>query len=233
MQHLLKRLFQLWIHEMHSRLVPFVATASAAWLGVCLLLLFGLANLAEEVMEQEAFAFDTAVLLGIHQFSSPVLDRVMLAITRLGDPSVMVPLTCIGFIGLWWRWYWRIAAIFAINCVGGAVLSTGLKLFFSKPRPQLWPQLITETSYSFPSGHALGAMVLYGFSAFLLAQRFAAQKWWIYKIAVLLIGSIGFSRLYLGVHWPTDVLAGYSTGFLWISVCIGLFQLATKRRSGA
>lgn len=232
MQETLKKLARLWIHEVHPRLMSFVATAEFVWLGVCLLLLFGLANLAEEVLEQEAFAFDEAVLLWINQFTNPVLDQVMLTVTRLGDPYIVVPLTCIGFFWFWWQWRWRVAVIFGVNCLGGAVLSNGLKLFFSKSRPELWAQLITETSYSFPSGHALGSMVLYGFSAFLLAQKFAAYKRLIYGLAILLISSIGFSRIYLGVHWPTDVLAGYAIGFLWISVSIGLVQLVTRRSRG-
>lgn len=229
MQQTLKRLARLWMQEVQPRLMSFVATAGAVWLGVCLLLLFGLANLSEEVLEQEAFALDEIILLWVNRLTNPGLDQVMVTITRLGDPSIVVSVTCISFIWLWWRWRWRIATIFAITCGGGAVLSTGLKLFFGKSRPQLWSQLITETSYSFPSGHALGSMVLYGFLAYLLAQRFPLQKWLIYGIAVVLIGSIGFSRLYLGIHWPTDVLAGYSIGFLWLSVCISLFQLATRR----
>jgi len=230
MQDMLKRLARLWMQEVHPRLMSFIATAGAVWLAVCLLLLFGLSNLAEEVLEQEAFAFDETILLWVNQFANPALDQIMLGVTRLADPEVVVPLTCIGFVWLWWRWRWRVAAIFAITCIGGAVLSTGFKLIFGKERPALWTQLITETSYSFPSGHALGSMVLYGFSAYLLAQRFKPQRWLIYSIAVVLIGSIGFSRLYLGVHWPTDVIAGYSIGFLWISMCIGLLKLETRRR---
>lgn len=229
MQETLKKLARLWMHEINPRLVSFITAAWVIWLGVCLLLLFGLANLAEEVLEQEAFAFDEAILLWINGFANPTLDRVMLTATRLGDPEVVVPLTCVGVVWLWWRWRWRIAAIFAITCIGGAVLSTGFKLLFEKARPALWPQLITETSYSFPSGHALGAMVLYGFSAYLLAQWFQPQKRLIYGVAALLIGSIGFSRIYLGVHWPTDVVAGYSIGFLWLSLCVGLLQLETRR----
>lgn len=233
MQQTLKRLAHLWMQEVHPRLMSFVATVGFVWLGVCLLLLFGLASLAEEVLEQEAFAFDEAILLWINQHSSPLLDQVMLTVTRLGDPDIVVPLTCIGIVWLWWRWRWRIAAIFAITCIGGAVLSTGFKLLFGKERPALWSQLITETSYSFPSGHALGSMVLYGFSAYLLVQGLKSHRWLIYGVAALLIGSIGFSRIYLGVHWPTDVVAGYSIGFLWLSVCIGLFQLETKRSERA
>ena len=228
MHQLLKRLAQLWKDQGHPRLMSFVATAGFAWLGVCLLLLLGLTQLAEEVLEQEAFALDEVILLWIHQFSTPWLDQAMLVVTQLGNPGVVVPLTFIGLSWLLWQRRWRIAAIFALNCIGGAVLSTGLKVFFGKPRPQLWPQLITETTYSFPSGHALGAMVLYGFSSYLLAQQFPRQRKRIFGLATLLIGGIGFSRLYLGVHWPTDVIAGYSVGFLWISVCIGLLRLETR-----
>lgn len=229
MQETLKNLAKRWMQEVHPRLMSFVAAAGVVWLGVCLLLLLAIANLAEEVLEQEVFAVDEAILLWINQHTTPLFDQVMLTVTRLGDPDIVVPLTCIGFIWLWWRWRWRIAAIFAITCAGGAVLSTGFKLLFGKARPELWSQLITETSYSFPSGHALGSMVLYGFSAYLLVQRFPVQKWLIYGLATLLIGSIGFSRIYLGVHWPTDVVAGYSIGFLWLSLCIGLFQLEVRR----
>jgi undecaprenyl-diphosphatase len=229
MQQTLKRLAQLWMQDVHPRLMSFVATAGAVWLGVCLLLLFGLASLSEEVLEQEAFAIDEMILLWVNQWTTPALDQIMLAVTRLGDPDIVVPLTCIGFVWLWWKWRWRIAAIFALTCIGGAVLSTSLKVFFSKSRPELWSQLITETSYSFPSGHALGSMVLYGFSAYLLAQCYKQQKWLIFSIAGVLIAGIGLSRIYLGVHWPTDVVAGYSIGFLWLSVCIGLFQLEVRR----
>ena len=229
MQQTLKQLAKAWMQYIHPRLMSFVATFGLIWLGACLLILLGLAHLADEVLEQEAFVFDEAILLWINQFASPTLDRVMATVTRLGNPKVVIPLACMGFGWLWWQRLWLIAMVFAINCVGGAVLSTKLKVFFGKPRPDLWPQIITETSYSFPSGHALGSMVIYGFSTYLLAQRFPQRHRLIYGLAVLLIGSIGLSRLYLGVHWPTDVLAGYGIGFLWISGCIALLRLKLAR----
>jgi undecaprenyl-diphosphatase len=230
MQQTLKQLAEAWRQYIHPRLMSFVATVGLFWLGACLLILLGLSNLADEVLEQEAFHFDEAILLWIHQFASPTLDRVMLTVTHLGNPSIVIPLACMGFSWLVWRRQRTIAIVFAINCVGGAVLSTGLKLLFGKPRPALWPQIITETTYSFPSGHALGSMVLYGFWAYLLARRFPKFSPAIYAGAVLLISGIGLSRLYLGVHWPTDVLAGYGVGFLWVSGCIALlrFKLSTS-----
>ncbi len=100
----------------------------------------------------------------------------------------------------------------------------GLKLFFAKPRPQLWHQLIVETSSSFPSGHALGSMVVYGFLAYLLATEFPRSARLIYTVMTGLILLIGLSRLYLGVHWLTDVIAGYLVGFLWVITCISILK---------
>ena len=221
----LKSLAEAWQRQIHPRLMSFIATVGLLWLGVCLLVLLGLAHLSDEVLEQEAFFFDEHILLWIHQWANPRLDQVMLAITRLGNPGTVVPLACIGISWLCWRRQWSRAMLFFITCLGGAVLSTGLKLAFSKTRPALWPQLITETTYSFPSGHALGSMVLYGLIAYLLAQHYAHLKGLIYATAAAIIGAIGLSRLYLGVHWPTDVLAGYGVGFLWLMFCTTLWHL--------
>ena len=217
------RLRQL-LHALPLRLChPTLLTpGDRRWLVIAALLGLGWIGLAIVVAQERPFAIDTTILLWIHQFATPWLDQVVLGVTHLGNPSVMVPLGCIGLSLCLWQRRWHTAAIFALNCGGGVVMSYGLKLVFGKPRPQLWPQLITETSYSFPSGHAIGSMVLYGFSAYLLAQRFPQQRWFIYGLAGALIAGIGGSRLYLGVHWPTDVIGGYILGFLWVRLCIGL-----------
>ncbi|MGB3612558.1 MAG: phosphatase PAP2 family protein [Elainellaceae cyanobacterium] len=221
----LKSLATSWMRRVHPRLMSFIATVGLFWLGVCFLILLGLSKLSEEVLEQEAFAFDESILLWVHQFANPTLNRLMLAITELGNPSTVVPLACNGFAWLCLRRYWETAVLFAVTCAGGAILSTGLKLVFSKVRPALWPQLITETTYSFPSGHALGSMVLYGLLAYLVAHRYPKVSGLVYGAAAMLIGAIGLSRLYLGMHWPTDVLAGYAVGFLWLTVCTALIEL--------
>jgi membrane-associated phospholipid phosphatase len=105
----------------------------------------------------------------------------------------------------------------------------GIALTFARPRPLLWPRLIQETSYGFPSGHALGSIVLYGFLAYLLVRRYPGQGRSIYGMAAGLIGAIGFSRLYLGVHYPTDILAGYAVGWLWLMVCVFVLQRHSGR----
>ncbi|BCL39129.1 hypothetical protein NSMS1_55760 [Nostoc sp. MS1] len=153
----------------------------------------------------------------------------MLFITNLGNPQTVVIVAGVTLLLLWWRRYREDAKIFVLVCWGALILNTGLKLFFSKPRPELWHQLISEKSFSFPSGHALGSMVLYGFIAYELATAYSHVAKVIYSFTVILIAAIGLSRLYLGVHWPTDIIAGYGVGFLWLMICMTMLKLQKLR----
>lgn len=227
---MLRKISTFWLRNVNPHLTSLIATIGTVGLASCFLVLFLLSWLFEEVLEREAFAFDTSFLLKLHQFANPTWDGVMLAITRLGNPGIVVTVAAVTLGSLWWKHYRQEAKIFAIACLGAAILNTGLKLFFSKPRPQLWPRPIAETSFSFPSGHALGSFVLYGFIAYLLAERYPKFARSIYSLSVSLIALIGFSRLYLGVHWPTDIIAGYGIGFLWLMICLTLLKLQTLRR---
>ena len=220
----LRKLVRFWL-RIYPRIASLIATIGFFGLASCLLIIYVLSELSEEVLEREAFAFDKTILLWIHSFANPTLDRIMLGITRLGDPITVGIIAGVTLTILWWRRYRLEAKIFIINCIGGVVLSDGLKLAFSKSRPQLWDSLISEETYSYPSGHALGSMVLYGFLANLLADRYPQFAMIIYILATIIIGAIGLSRLYLGVHWPTDVIAGYGVGFLWITLCITMLNL--------
>ncbi len=230
MQHYFHQLAKIWIQKIHPRVASFVAFFGIAWLGICTLTLYGLAKLSDDVLEQEAFSFDESILLSLHQISSPWLDQLMLSITRLGNPAMAVSLPVVVFVFLWLQRHQLEAKIFALNAFWGALLSYILKLTFNKSRSQLWDQLIYENTFSFPSGHALGSMVLYGFLSYLFAGLYPRYAKAFYGIAVLLIFATGFSRLYLGVHWPTDILAGYGIGFLWITVCINLLRLQKKAK---
>ncbi|MBE9193967.1 phosphatase PAP2 family protein [Synechocystis sp. LEGE 06083] len=224
-------LVEFWVRRVYPRIAPLIALVGATGLGLSLVIIFLLAKLSDNVWEQEAFTFDKTILLWIHKFANPTLDQVMLGITHLGNPSTVIPFAILIFALLWWRCPRQQALVFALACLGGAILSFSLKLTFSKPRPQLWSQLILEKTFSYPSGHALGSMVLYGFSAYLLAINFPKKANIIYALASFLIVAIGFSRLYLGVHWPTDIIAGYGVGFLWIIVCATLSKLVKATKS--
>lgn len=226
---MLRQISNLWLRHIHPRLAPLIATIGIVGLASCLLILFVLAKLAEEVLEREAFAFDTNFLLWLHQFANPNLDHLMLFVTNIGNPSTVVIVAGVNILLLWWRRYREEAKFFVLACLGGLMLNTGLKLFFCKPRPELWHQLISEKSFSFPSGHALGSMVLYGFIAYELTTQFPSFAKVIYSLTVILITSIGISRLYLGVHWPTDIIAGYGVGFLWLMICITMLKLQKLR----
>ena len=225
MQNSLRKIINFWFTRIHPRIASLITTTGIIGLAICLLTLKLLSELSEEVWEKEAFGFDKTILLWIHQFANPTWDTIMLNITKLGNPMIMVTITVITFGILWWKRYRQEATIFAIHALGGTILSYGLKLAFNKSRPQLWEQLIDETSFSYPSGHALGSMVIYGFLAYLLSSHYPKFSKIIYIFAAILIGSIGLSRLYLGVHWPTDVIAGYGVGYLWLMLSITMLKL--------
>jgi len=225
----IRTLITFWSRRISPRLETLIGAIGIAGLAICLLLIWALAKLSGEVLERESFAFDTSFLLWLHQFANPILDNVMITITLLGNPIVVIPVAIVTLGILGWSRQRSPALMFAIACLGGTILNTGLKLVFTKPRPQLWHRLIVETSYSYPSGHALGSMVLYGMIAYLLAQRYPKLARIIYLVAAGLILTICFSRLYLGVHWPTDIMAGLGIGLLWLVTCITMLKLQNLR----
>jgi membrane-associated phospholipid phosphatase len=190
---------------------------------LCLLTLFGW--LSQEVLAKETFGFDTTILLWLHQYSNPAIDSLMLGLTNLANPEFVVILVAISLgVLLWYRRVWA-AQIFGLNCLGGLILNQGLKLIFVKPRPKLWTPLVVEHSYSFPSGHALGSLVLYGFLAVLLADRYPRYRIGIYSGASAIVMAIGLSRLFLGVHYPTDIIAGYAVGLVWLTTCVWILRM--------
>ena len=230
MQTFLRKLIKFWQSWISPKLASLVATVGIVGLVSCLLIIYLVAQISDEVLEQDAFVFDKTILLWIHSFANPSLDRVMHAITALNNPDFVSIVAGITLILLLWKRCYPEAKIFVIDCAGGVILSYGLKSVFGKARPDLWQSAIEEVSFSYPSGHALGSTVLYGFLAYLFATRFPRLSWLIYLLAVLMIAAIGVSRLYLGVHWPTDIIGGYGIGFLWLTFCITMLKLQKMRQ---
>jgi membrane-associated phospholipid phosphatase len=226
---MMKKLVTFWKQNISSQISSLIASIGVTSLVLYLVILLTLRWLFEEVWEKETFSFDKTLLLGIRQWANPVLDSLMLKITHLGDPGFIVGVVLASLIWLWWKQCYFQAKMFAFACLGALILNQGLKLLFAKARPVLWQQLITETSFSFPSGHALGSIVIYGFLAYFLATQLPRFSRWIYVASIGVIAAIGFSRLYLGVHWPTDVLAGYAVGFLWLMTSITLLKMQTQK----
>lgn len=160
---------------------------------------------------------DKALFQFLQHLRTAPFDAVMIAITGMGDHTVVMPVAAAGLIGLAALQRWR-AALYLLVATGGAVAFVGgVKRFIQRPRPISIYDGLAE--YSFPSGHASMSVVLYGFLAVLLAQ--GAPPAWRRIIAfatLLLIGLIALSRVYLGAHWLTDVLAGLAFGIAWIAL---------------
>jgi membrane-associated phospholipid phosphatase len=213
---------------MKRQLTLFTMISNNTRQGNTLLCILLLGWLCQEVWQKKSWPLDTSLLLNIHQWENPILDRIMLSITSLADPGFVVIIVVLSSGWLLWRRQFTEIKILLLACLGALVLNQGMKLFFTRPRPVLWPSLLHETSFGFPSGHALGSIVLYGLLAHFYAIHHPHQAKKIYLWAVVLISSIGFSRLYLGVHYPTDVLAGYLTGWLWLISCIEILKLQSK-----
>jgi undecaprenyl-diphosphatase len=219
----------IWFNKFSSRLDSLIKIIGLVRLIIGSLTLLIVILLFEQVLQGKSFAFDKSLLIEIYTFSNPQLDLLMLAITYLGNPSSIVTLFLLSFLLLWWHKDYLEAKIFMLASLGALFLNVGLKLFFTKNRPQLWDQLIIEKSFSFPSGHAIGSMVLYGFLGYLLANRYPKLAVLIYGLTTILILSIGFSRLYLGVHWPTDIIGGYAIGFLWLMACLTTLKIQKNK----
>lgn len=210
---------------MRSKIRSLISIVRLAGIAVAALAMWGFATIAEEVLEKETYAFDTSILLALRKLHAPVLDRIMLGFTFLGEPNLLLAIAVSLGILLLVRHHKSEAATIAIAGSGAVGLNILLKQLFARDRPQLWERAVDVRFYSFPSGHAMVSMVMYGLFGYFLAARFPKQKWWIYSLTIVLIAVIGFSRLYLGVHWPTDIIAGYTAGLVWLIACISSLEI--------
>jgi undecaprenyl-diphosphatase len=207
-----------WISE---RLTVFAAVWLAVGLAVSTFVIWGFFELTDEVLEGDSRAFDRAVLLWIHDNFPDWWNEPMRLVTALGYYYVVVPLLAVAIFAFYRRG-WRLSAVLlAVSTGGSVVLTTVLKGIFQRTRPELVDAGYQASFYSFPSGHATVAVGLYGMLTVILAYRLrGAARWAVATCGLLVVLLIGFSRLYLGVHYPTDILAGYLSALLWL-VCVG------------
>ena len=182
---------------------------------VVFFLLMGLfAKLAEEMHEGDTLGVDQTILYSVHSLHGTLLDQIVPLITNLGGAVGVIGIIGIASAALATKRKY-LALLQMLVGVGGAVLLNMLvKGFFARQRPDLWERLVTETSYSFPSGHSMASAAL-ALSVVLITWN-TRFRWWVVAAASLYVVTIGFTRLYLGVHYPTDVLAGWSLGAAWV-----------------
>jgi undecaprenyl-diphosphatase len=190
-------------------------------LAVGALLLFSW--IAEEVPEGDTLGFDNAVRGFVHDHSAAWLTPVMQGCSFLGSTIVLSIGSLAVLVMLYRTGHRHSAVLFAVTMLGATILNFVLKTSFVRTRPVPYFDTPLPTSYSFPSGHALFSLCFYGSLAWIWAahpigdrRRVAA---WI--ATVLLVFLIGLSRVYLGVHYPSDVIAGYLAAFVWVSAVFG------------
>ena len=186
--------------------------------------------IAGEVVAGDTHAFDRLLLLALRNpaditqpLGPPAVQEMMRDITALGGAAILslVTLSVAGYLLLVRRW--RIMLLILVAVFGGALLSSLLKDVFARPRPDLVPYGTWEdvADLSFPSGHTMLSAVTYLTLGALLAriQPHRSLKAYILGLAMLLTLLVGLSRIYLGVHWPTDVLGGWAAGAAWAMIC--------------
>lgn len=199
---------------------------------------WGFIELADDVTEGDTTRFDEWAVRALREPSDPAdplgprwLEEVGRDLTALGGNAVLTLLTLAVAGFLWLRRMYQALALLAVAVLGGLLLSTGLKDFFDRPRPSLVPHLSVTYTSSFPSGHSMLSATTFMTLGALLGRfvKEAQLKAYFLIVALLLTGLVGLSRVYLGVHYPTDVLAGWAAGTVWALLC-WLVALYLQRR---
>jgi undecaprenyl-diphosphatase len=184
------------------------------------------------VLAGESMRFDAAIRNAIHAWASVPLTGAMRVITELGSPFALIT---VGVVVAWRLIAQRrrhAAVLFLVACVGANALSETLKLVFHRERPEAFFGFAAPPTYSFPSGHSVMSACMYGVVAAIFTTRMQsrAARIAIWTGAALLALSIGFSRVYLGVHYPTDVLAGYAAAAIWVGAVRAGYEIWLRRR---
>jgi membrane-associated phospholipid phosphatase len=185
--------------------------------------------IARAVIEGHADAIDRAIALAIHRVDTPTLDRVMIVVTESGAGATIA--VAIAIVAAWClhEQRSRLAVVLVMNGVAEEATNWLLKELFARNRPALFEEIMRPTSYSFPSGHAMSAVAAYGALAVVLIAMRPGWRPVVIPISVLWILAIGFSRVYLGVHWPSDVIAGFAAGAPFVLVTIQLTRAVPAR----
>ena len=183
-------------------------------------------EITETVIAGRTQAFDDAVLRWLSTRHTPLLDAAMLEITALGTATVVLMIVCVAALFLTLTRHKYSALLLLVATAGGLFLDLLLKLRFDRPRPHIFTWGTQAVSSSFPSGHAMSATIVYGTVAY-LAARLQKRRWarWLTMLfAAIVIALICFSRLYFGVHYPSDVLAGVVIGLAWAAFCMATLE---------
>jgi len=208
--------------------IGFVISVAGLWL-------FG--GITEDVIHHDPLThFDMALLDWMHAHATPAGYAFFNAITLLGSPVAMTVLALALALFLARHREWILLGGWLAAFAGGGLLDEVLKLVIQRPRPPYAGAFLQHYSWSFPSGHAMGSLIGYGMLAYVIVVLWIHSRRGqiaVVLAAALLIVAIGLSRLYLGVHYFSDVVGGYAAGLLWLSACISGVEVARRWRAGA
>lgn len=208
------------ISAARKRLLEFISLSLLLGLAAAIATLTFFGWLADEVLAGETWHFDDVTRAAIHTLASPALTTAMRAVSFLGSTLFLTAATIAIVVWFAFRRWGREAKLFTITMIGASLLNTTLKLAFKRPRPIPFFDLTPPETYSFPSGHALASCCFFAGLAAILSGRLKSRRTrtiiWIFAAIMFLL--IGLSRIYLGVHFTTDVIAGFAAALIWILV---------------
>jgi undecaprenyl-diphosphatase len=180
--------------------------------------------LSKQVLGQKTIEFDTHILQYFLSIQNSSLTLFFVTLAFIGKPTFLVIVDVLFSLFLWTKNKISMAIVYFIIGNGAAGFNLFLKSFLGRERPALWDRIVEVKHLSYPSAHAMNSVVVYGLICYYLMNQFKPWRWLIFACTFLLVILIGLSRLYLGVHWPTDIIAGYIMGFVWLSIAIILVE---------
>ena len=219
------------ISSARQRLIEYLGLSLLLGMVAAIAMLVFLGWLTDEVLEGDARRFDDATRAAVHAFASPTLTSIMHFLSFIGGTLFLTIATVVVIVIFALRRWGREARLFALTMIGASVLNITLKLAFKRARPVPFFDLAAPASYSFPSGHSLASCCFFAGLAAILSGRVKSKRarMLIWIAASIMFLSIGLSRIYLGVHYTTDVIAGFTAALIWI-VVVRFVELQLARR---
>lgn len=185
-------------------------------------------ELAENIITKEVYPFDRALLQAVHQLSASWLDSIVRLATNLGGTLFVPGITMLIFLWCWHKQYVSQGLLVLLSVSGASVINVVLKLAFARSRPDLWTHLVSEQTYSFPSGHAVASMSLA--ASIIAVLWFSRWRNLALCIGLFYIVLIAFTRLYAGVHYPTDVIGGWLLALAWTGIVTIILDASSRHR---